>query len=60
MPFKPKSLFICSRFIYVDTFFFPCVVCIAEEGSCGTAVVDDRELSCGCWKLNSDPLEEQP
>ena len=26
----------------------------------GTGVVDDRELPCGCWESNLEPLEEQP
>ena len=26
----------------------------------GTGVTDSRELPCGCWELNLDPLEEQP
>ena len=26
----------------------------------GNRVRDDCELSCGCWELNSGPLEEQP
>ena len=32
-----------------------------EEGviSSGAAVTDRHELSCGCWELNSGPLQEQ-
>jgi hypothetical protein len=26
----------------------------------GTGVIDNYELSCGCWELNLSPLEEQP
>jgi hypothetical protein len=26
----------------------------------GTGVADRCELPCGCWELNSGPLEEQP
>lgn len=26
----------------------------------GTGVTDSYELMCGCWELNSGPLEEQP
>ena len=29
-------------------------------GSPGTGVTDSYELSCGCWELTLDPLEEQP
>ena len=29
-------------------------------GSSGTGIVDSFELSCGWWKLNLRPLEEQP
>jgi hypothetical protein len=28
--------------------------------SSGTGVTDNCELLCGCWELNSAPLEEQP
>lgn len=33
-----------------------------EEGvdSPGTGVPDGRELPCGCWDLNLDPLQEKP
>jgi hypothetical protein len=27
--------------------------------SLDTRMTDDSELSCGCWELNMDPLEEQ-
>jgi hypothetical protein len=35
--------------------------CIMCEGSRspGTGVTDSCELSCGCWELNPDSLEEQ-
>ena len=26
----------------------------------GTGVTDNCKLPCGCWELNSGPLEEQP
>ena len=28
--------------------------------SSGTGVTNSCELTCGCWQLNLDPLEEQP
>lgn len=31
-----------------------------ELQSNGTTVRDNSELPCGCWELNSGPLEEQP
>lgn len=39
-----------------------CFVSIPEEGirSHGTTDIDNYELPCGCWELNSCPLEEQP
>ena len=34
---------------------------IGESVRCpGTGVTDSCELPCGCWELNSGPLEEQP
>jgi hypothetical protein len=36
-------------------------VCLCEGvGTLGIGVTDSCELSCGCWELNSSPLEEQP
>ena len=41
-----------------------CVYCPLkpEEGvrTSGTGVMDGCRLPCGCWELNSGPLEEQP
>ena len=35
-------------------------VCLCEGvRSPGTGVTDSFELLCGCWKLNSGPLEKQ-
>ena len=31
-----------------------------DARSSGTRVTDSCELSCGCWRLNLGPLEEQP
>jgi hypothetical protein len=36
-------------------------ICLCESyGTSGTGVTDSCVLSCGCWELNSGPLEEQP
>ena len=36
-------------------------VCLCEDDrSPGTGVLDSYDLPCGCWELNSSPLEKQP
>ena len=44
--------------------FCMCVYVSAEipeegTGSPGTAIIDGYESSCGCWELNTGPLQEQ-
>ena len=35
--------------------------CLCEDvGSLGTGVTDSCKLLCGCWELNSGPLEDIP
>ena len=50
------NLFIC---ILCEVFCL--YVCLCEVvRSSGTGVTDSCELPCGCWELNTYPLEEQP
>ena len=47
---------------YVYDCFVCMFICTSEETirSHGTTVIDSCEPPCGCWELNSWPLEEQP
>lgn len=52
----------CLNFLNVlFSLFLYCVhVCLSEGVRLhGTEVTDSCKLSCGCWELNSSPLEEQ-
>jgi hypothetical protein len=38
---------------------FTCLVFVEDIGSSRIGITDSCELPCGCWELNSGPLEEQ-
>ena len=54
-------IFFRSLFIYICALTF-CLHVYLSEGVriLGARVTDSGELTCGCWKLNPGPLEEQP
>jgi hypothetical protein len=64
-------IYICTHthtHIYIYTYIYVCVcVCVYVYGSClqthqkraSDPITDGCESPCGCWELNSGPLEEQ-
>ena len=57
-----QILFCNDWFILIlCTLLFFLHICLHEGvRSAGTGVTESWELPCGCWELNSVPLEEQP
>jgi hypothetical protein len=71
-PFQQDSYMICVIHTYVCVYVYMYMIylfisCMSALPACTTAchkkasdpITDGCELSCGCWGLNSGPLEEQ-
>jgi hypothetical protein len=48
--------FLTSQFLKKDLFIY--LLCIQKRAP--DPIIDGCEPPCGCWELNSGPLEEQP
>lgn len=64
-----RSLVLFLKYLLMLMFFSMCMCTICVPGAYRgeksmlapkTGVMDDCDASCGCWKLNTSPLEEQP
>jgi hypothetical protein len=61
-----SSLFVCLFVIYLLTYFIPfymsvhCQCLQTHQKRASDLITDGCEPPCGCWDLNSRPLEEQP
>jgi predicted membrane protein len=51
--------FFFLRFIYLFIIYVHCSCLQTLQKRASDLVTDDCEPPCGCWDLNSEPLEEQ-
>ena len=56
--FNESNNFSIQRYYYVYNILLPCIS--AHQRRAPDLITDGCEPPCGCWELNSGPLEEQP